>query len=425
MTSKNRSTLVILAVTFILAFIVLAIAFRDYTEKYAIDEAQKLVQDSLLTHRAIHQYVNKVSRQEIYRLKKEGDLYEDYFSPKTLSFTYTARGIKDFLNKERSKSGLPEVYFKLASNNPRNEINRADEAESQLLKMMNDGLIEDYREVIEEPDGGKYLYIAIPTKPITRGCLRCHGDPDDAPEEMVAMYPKAKGYFEDVGDIRALISIRIPLENHLKDGEQVSNTLTFITFVILSLIYMMIWFFIKHIDQQQQVIFAKNQELEQASVTDFLTNIYNRLGFMKISERLLDSAKRYNKSFSIIMFDLDYFKNVNDQHGHDIGDAVLVELANLVTKRLRQSDVFGRFGGEEFIIASMEQNASGAASLAEELRATIETHEFPEKLNLTASFGVAELAGDVLLSDLISYADKALYESKNAGRNSVSLFSIQ
>jgi len=199
MNKKNRSILAILVAVLLLIFFLLSSFFHSYTEDYAIAEAEKLVQDSLLTHRAIHKYINTVSRKELFRLKDEGLLYQEYFSPKTMSFTYTARGIKSFLNEERKNAGLTEIYFKLASNNPRNEINRADERESQLLNQMNDGELKNYREIIQKADGHKSLYIAIPTKPITKSCLKCHGDPADAPKEMIELYPEATGYYEEGG----------------------------------------------------------------------------------------------------------------------------------------------------------------------------------------------------------------------------------
>jgi diguanylate cyclase (GGDEF)-like protein len=422
MTKKTRISLIYLLAAFIVALIILAYQFHAYTEKYAIQETEKLVQDSLLTHRAIHKYVTRVSRPEIYRLKEEGKLYDEYFSPKTMSFTYTARGIKELLNKERMAAGLPEIYFKLASNNPRNKINSADEHESLLLKKMNAGEITEFRKVVEDPDGNKTLYIAMATDPIESGCLKCHGDPKDAPTEMVALYPKAKGYFEKVGDIRALISIRVPLAKHLEDGQQVANILTLVTFGVLVIIYTIIWFFMQRSDQQSQIILTKNQELEKISTTDYLTNILNRLGFMRLAEQGFSVAKRYDKPFSLIMFDLDRFKEINDSHGHEIGDQVLKTLTALVLQRVRSSDIFGRVGGEEFLVAALEQDQKDALALAEELREIIAGAEFPHQLKISASFGVIQYSNENTLSELISRADQALYQSKNGGRNQVTLF---
>ncbi|MCG7869332.1 MAG: diguanylate cyclase [Candidatus Thiodiazotropha taylori] len=410
---------------FLLAFGLMAYLFHGYTEEYAIGEAEKLVRDALLTHKAIHKYVNTESRPELYRLKSEGDLYEGYFSPKTMSFTYTARGIKSFLNEERKKVGLPEVYFKLATTNPRNEINQADTFESNLLKRMNAGELNEYKEITSNKDGEKSLYFSMATKPITKGCLKCHGDPADAPKEMVDQYPKASGYYEKEGDIRALISIRIPLEPYLEEGRAVWNALTAVTFVVLAIIYTLIYFFMKRSEQQNRVIVQQNNALELASMTDYLTGAYNRMGFIKFAEHDFDAARRYRKPFSLIMFDLDLFKQVNDESGHAVGDLVLQELSEIVLERIRGSDTFGRYGGEEFMIAVQEQGIQGASALAEELRAAVQHKVFTKGHKVTLSLGVAELTSEISLKELIDNADKALYEAKKMGRNRVVVYSPQ
>ncbi len=340
-------------------------------------------------------------------------------------FTYIARQIKEFSNNERKKNELPEIYFKLASSNPRNEINRANEFESLLLKRMNAGELSKFKEVSEDNNGDKFLYFAMANDPNAKSCLLCHGDPADAPKEMVDLYPQAAGYHEEEGNIRSLISIRVPLKTHLRAGEKISNTLTMVTFIILSLILSLIWFFIKYADTQHQIILDKNQQLERTSITDYLTNIYNRMGFMQAAEQPFSGAKRYDKSFSLIMLDLDHFKQVNDTHGHETGDRVLQELALLIKSRLRTSDIFGRVGGEEFLIAVVEQSEEGAATVANVLRTAVADFHFVKDLSLTASFGVAELTDEVSLSALISHADQALYHAKNAGRNRFCLYSAE
>ncbi len=422
MHTKNRSILLFLAAVFSSVFVLLTLSFQGYTKRYALAEADKLAHDALLTHRAIHQYINKVSRPELFRLMNEKLLYDGYFSPKTLSFTYTARGIKDFLNQERAKDNLPPVYFKLASNNPRNEINRADAQESALLKQMNTDVLNKYQEVIKDAMGQVFLYIALPTKPVKKGCLRCHGDPQDAPKEMVEKYPKANGYYEKIGDIRALISIRIPLKSYIADGQYIANIFTSITFIALLAIYVLISYFIRRLDVQQQLILKKNKKLEDISVTDFLTQTYNRMGFMRFAKQALQQAKQQQQAFSVVMFDLDLFKHVNDQYGHDVGDSVLRDFAQLLRSNLQEHMIFARIGGEEFVMAIPGATASEGMNTAEAFRLKIYKHDFPEQITLSCSFGVAELSVDEGLSELITKADHALYQAKNNGRNQVCLY---
>ncbi|PUE01499.1 MAG: hypothetical protein C3L25_03190 [Candidatus Sedimenticola endophacoides] len=317
---------------------------------------------------------------------------------------------------------MPEIYFKLASNNPRNKINRADPKESELLERMNRGELTKYRELQQDADGNPSLYVAMATDPVVEGCLVCHGDPEDAPREMVARYPQAEGYYEKKGDIRALISIRIPLADHLEDARRIANILIFITAAILSVVYFLIWLFLRNRERQRRLILAKNVELEKISTTDYLTGIHNRLGFMRLAEQAFSIARRYEKPLSLVMFDLDDFKQVNDRYGHDTGDQVLRALASLVKERLRSSDIFGRIGGEEFLILVVEQDLQGVEALAEELRKVVLNASLPHELRLTVSLGIVRLSGEKSLSEMIIHADRALYRSKHEGKNRASVY---
>jgi len=428
MNKKNRSILIILFAVFILIFMLLSSFFHSYTEEYAIAEAEKLVQDSLLTHRAIHKYINTVSRPELFRLKDEGLLYQEYFSPKTMSFTYTARGIKTFLNKERKNAGLTEVYFKLASNNPRNEINRADERESRLLKLMNEDELEDYREVIQDTDGQKSLYIAIPTKPITKGCLKCHGDPANAPKEMIELYPEAAGYFEEVGDIRALISIRIPLAAHIKDGQKISTAFIIITFISLFLLYLLIRFFIKRIDTQQELIVNKNLELEHLATHDVLTELPNRRHFKENAVNRITQAQRSDDKVGILYIDLDGFKVINDEVSHQAGDIVLKEISERFKTSIRKNEMLARIGGDEFCMIvygydNVIELENTAKRLLSECTQTIITGGM--ELNVGMSIGIATYPENGRTYDeLMSMADEAMYQVKNENKGSYGFFKI-
>lgn len=119
----------------------------------------------------------------------------------------------------------------------------------------------------------------------------------------------------------------------------------------------------------------------------------------------------------MIIFDIDYFKSVNDTFGHLIRDKVLIETAKVISQNLRKADIFGRYGGEEFIIICVETNINSAYLLAEKLRITIEKHLFDEVGQKTISLGVAKMDKNDTLDSFIKKADTALYDSKNKGRN--------
>ena len=162
-----------------------------------------------------------------------------------------------------------------------------------------------------------------------------------------------------------------------------------------------------------------NQELARLSVTDPLTGLFNRLMIDQTLNIEIQRAQRTGQPLSVIMLDLDHFKQVNDGFGHQVGDQVLVTLAKLLRLRTRKIDVAGRWGGEEFLVICPHTSLDGALALAESVRTTIDSHLFESVSHVTASLGVSSyLAGDTG-KDLVARADAALYAAKKAGRNQV------
>ncbi len=164
-----------------------------------------------------------------------------------------------------------------------------------------------------------------------------------------------------------------------------------------------------------------NSQLEIISITDKLTQVYNRVKLDKILAQQEALYNRYHQVFSIMIIDIDYFKQVNDRFGHQAGDVVLMEFAKILRDNIRSTDILGRWGGEEFMIISPKTSLNDALVLAEKLRKTIEDYTFFSVGSLTASFGVAECSGKEKsnIIDLVSLADQALYQAKDAGRNRV------
>ena len=163
-----------------------------------------------------------------------------------------------------------------------------------------------------------------------------------------------------------------------------------------------------------------HQQMSLMAYTDPLTSIYNRLHFGHFLDAEIDRVKRYGGTFSIIFFDLDRFKEVNDEYGHLVGDEVLKRVAGIVEKANRNADIFARYGGEEFIILAPATDIAGARVHAERLRNDIEHHRFSEISHLTCSFGVAEYKPDADdVTSLFKRADTALYNAKKLGRNRV------
>jgi diguanylate cyclase (GGDEF)-like protein len=165
------------------------------------------------------------------------------------------------------------------------------------------------------------------------------------------------------------------------------------------------------------------EEIYQLTITDNLTQVHNRRHFDDEIEREFSRARRFRRTFSVLLLDIDHFKHVNDRYGHLVGDAVLREVAQSVRRRVRRDDCVARYGGEELVILMPETSLVSARSLADDLRAGIAAHVVTyrdARFSVTVSIGCAEFSdGDTGPADLVGRADQKLYAAKHAGRNCV------
>jgi len=169
-------------------------------------------------------------------------------------------------------------------------------------------------------------------------------------------------------------------------------------------------------------ITSQKNEFEIKAFIDELTQIPNRAKFNQEINKELVRYHRYKQALSLIIFDIDYFKHFNDSYGHQAGDDILCELASLIQKRMRNTDLLARWGGEEFVIILPNTELISANSYAEELRLSIEKHVFKDNLNLTCSFGLATAKQKDDEQSFLKRADNALYQAKRNGRNQVVAF---
>jgi diguanylate cyclase (GGDEF)-like protein len=167
----------------------------------------------------------------------------------------------------------------------------------------------------------------------------------------------------------------------------------------------------------------RERELARMANSDELTGIANRRSFLQAFRSEAERAKRYKKNLSLVLLDLDYFKQINDQYGHAVGDEVLKHFAAEAKKVLREIDILGRVGGEEFAVLMPETDLRSAKRVAERLRKHIANTQVGTErglLSITFSAGVvAALAGTAEVEGMMRRADDALYEAKHAGRNNV------
>ena len=188
---------------------------------------------------------------------------------------------------------------------------------------------------------------------------------------------------------------------------------------------------IKELEVTNKKLMEKTKELEKAkerlsveATTDPLSQLYNRRYITQVTPKCFDVALRYDSNLSVMMIDLDDFKNINDTYGHDVGDNVIIQCSDTLQKLVRSSDLLARYGGEEFIIIATHTEADEVLSLANRIRETIEKQVIStsngEELHYTLSIGLSHLQeGDESIEQIIKRADKALYVAKANGKNQI------
>ncbi|GLH71623.1 hypothetical protein GETHLI_01250 [Geothrix limicola] len=291
--------------------------------------------------------------------------------------------------------------FHITSLQPLNPANQPDPEEARALRAFEQGTPErSWTETIEGRATTRYM---APLK-VEASCLECHAK---------------QGY--KVGDIRGGISFTYDtqeIEAKLRSNLRLVAVLAFLTTgLLLSLV---IFFF----RQLVRKLAEARRQLESFAMTDMLTGLFNRRRVLERFAEECERARRGSSGLTCLMLDVDHFKQVNDQFGHQEGDEVLKKIAQIMRSSLRRYDILGRYGGEEFIGLLPDTDLETALPVAERLRQSIETSvtlRAPDgaSRSVTASLGLAQwLPGDTVDS-LIHRADEALYRAKAAGRNQV------
>lgn len=170
-----------------------------------------------------------------------------------------------------------------------------------------------------------------------------------------------------------------------------------------------------------EALVIKSRQLEKLSITDTLTGIFNRMKIEEILIAEIHRAERSGKPFSLIMLDVDDFKEINDTRGHQVGDEALCSLADLLEHSIRGIDSLGRWGGEEFMIVCPETPEQGALVLAGQLRHSIDSRLLIDDIKVTCSFGVAEYRTGEGETRFLKRVDQAMYKAKDSGRNTVEI----
>ena len=294
---------------------------------------------------------------------------------------------------------------------------------SYLLKPYNmDELLRNIRHGVERQQAKEEI-LRLASFP------RLHPSPVielDSTGEVSYLNPAAERVFPDLGVmgvLHPLLQSAVELMKGLRQGKEQGETIHEVAIdkatYELHISYVaevdLIRIYVTDITQRKR----NEEEIYILATTDSLTGIANRREFTAILLRELAQTKRYGMPMALIMYDLDYFKRVNDTFGHDVGDHVLQTVTALVQENIRATDIVGRWGGEEFMVLMPQSDIQVARNTAEKLRLAIAAHYFEKVNKLTVSFGVVAFESQDDLDSLLKRVDDALYQAKKKGRNRV------
>ena len=323
-----RINLKVVIAFFIIFYIIIVSLFYNFYKQLVIEDAKREVTAILDTTNALRSYIENIQKPVIYKLKEDGKLYEDYFNPKVLSASYIARNIHQrYAQTQLAKNNIPYRY-KLAATNPRNPKNKADKFETKILNQFRNEEITEFSTILTE-NNQEYFFTAIPVDKNKASCMRCHSVPDIAPKEMVKIYGKTAGFNEKVGDIRAIISLKIPVSRivsaHIKDF--------YLSSLIVLVLFLIFYIFIYIIYKKDLKLQEKNDKLlihqnKLASMGEMIGNIAHQwrqpltqlasilinieLHFDKdklTKDKLVDKINEANDQISFMSNTIDDFRN--------------------------------------------------------------------------------------------------------------------
>lgn len=300
--------------------------------------------------------------------------------------------------------------FHITSLNPINPGNAPDDFEREALSSFERGEGNEVFGKFSKKDKTCFRYIApLYTE---NSCLHCHAK---------------QGY--KIGDIRGGISLSFDVSQVEKEMKKTNFILLLLIIVNISSLLSIIYFFVFRLNRKLR---KAHSEIERLATTDDLTGLYNRRYFFGQLRDNLNISKRYKHPLGCILLDIDFFKKVNDTFGHDAGDKVLSETAAAIRAACRETDIVGRYGGEEIVVLLPETDGHGSYVVAEKIRVKVEGLQFSSvdgrSFVITISAGVAVLNPEDITDQedygqLIKSADIALYHAKEHGRNRVAVFS--
>lgn len=430
---KNKNFLIYFTVTVIFFFTLFIMKYisdtrNDYqaiSEKILYEQASTLFNNIVTLrkwnsdHGAI--YVKAHDKIEPNPYLKDNHTYtKDNELLIKINPAWMTRQISELSNKKE------KYYFKITSLQPINPNNAPDNFEKTALENMKRNKT---KEVYTSLENDKFNFMGA--LKVEQSCLECH---------------TTQGY--NIGDTMGGLRVSIPIDNYLHNMEIVDSKteLLYVITIFTSIVFILVITYTVNsiyvrelnilklnktleakVNQRTKELKNANKKLLEISSVDFLTNIPNRRCFFDVGNKSFYLAKREKHPLSIICIDIDHFKSINDNYGHNIGDEILKLVSSKMNKLIRKSDILARTGGEEFTILLNNTDKENAFILAEKLRTTIQNSYYRDKefeIQVTISLGISELQNDdEELDSIINRADKALYKAKNESRNKTVIYS--
>ncbi|MBT0962373.1 sensor domain-containing diguanylate cyclase [Denitromonas iodatirespirans] len=406
---RLKFNLVLLAI-FVLSLAGAGVYYYRFLEQGAFGDVRHDSQVMMETALAIRSYTTDQIKPHL------DPLNADRFLPQTVPAFAAVETLR------RLSGRYPGFEYREAALDPTNPRDRATTWEAGLIEQLATAQAKAPRDEVElsgvhGTGVARAMYVARPITISDPSCLSCHGDPALAPPSMQKVYGRNGGYGWQMGQTIGMQIVKVPMLYPLEKARS-----TFYSFMLSLVAVFGLMFLGLNLALSAMVIepMARlNRRLEELATTDFLTDLVNRRRFFERLAAEMADARVHGTSLSVVMFDLDFFKRINDTFGHDSGDRVLKHTAVRIRELLRSSDCAARFGGEEFMILLRETPIDAAMALAEAVRAKIADAPFEVVGTVSASFGVAEWNHDEDAHALINRADRALYQAKDRGRNRV------
>lgn len=420
--SINKTPLLLLALFLLTAYLILIVVLHDRFREMVIQNKLDDLNHHLVYQAALREYVQTDLKPVFYELQRKQILSTDYFDPHVLSGTFIVRKVFEAFDRRVVKSKSASWHYRLAAKNPLNPVNQATEAELKLLEQFNQDRNLKKINRVETVDGVETLYVALPVDENTKRCLRCHGSPDSAPKDMVERYGKVKGYYENVGDIRAFISYRLPLSEFT--GQTHSVFLLGAGAVLLLFVFvfgLMSWVYISE-SRRKQVLLYQQEELNFVAHHDFLTQLYNRQALNRYLPKLLEKyARQHNgdQALWVMMLDLDFFKSINEQYGRDVGDLTLQGVARILENKLQNLEGAAayRLRGQEFLLLLPNIDRDLVVGLYESIQLALQNINVEGfGLVVNTSAGATLVARGEEQYSVLKRVDGALFSAKNQGR---------